>query len=180
MKRTGFITQAMKDLLIPSEDFYNLFPDGLGNCDKGEKSFFYLQTFPHVGDMVVGLNNGVPTLFKAQSITWADDNRVMIAPKVRLGYLITKVYPVCISDEILLRLGFKRDVRFHKFRLRLVGFHNIDIREKSYSEAYYIEGIGNVKYLHELQAVLRIYNIDKGILYNRLWVGTYLREIKIL
>lgn len=174
MKRTGFITQAMKELLIPSEDFYSLFPDGLGNCDKGEKSFFYLQTFPHVGDMVVGLNNEVPTLFRAQSITWAkDDNRVRIASKVGLSYLITKVYPVCISDEILLKLGFKRDVRFRKFRLRLVGFHNIDIREKSYSEAYYIEGIGNVKYLHELQAVLRIYNIDKGLLYNRLWVGTY-------
>lgn len=172
MNRTGFITRAMKELLISSEDFYNLFPDGLGNCDKGKESFFYLQTFPHIGDIVIG-SGLVPVLFKVKSITWAGDNRVRIAPNVRLGYLITKVYPVCISDEILLRLGFKRDVRFHKFRLRLVGFHNIDIREKSYSEAYYIEGIGNVKYLHELQAVLRMYNIDKGILYNRLWVGTY-------
>lgn len=34
MKRTEFITLAMKDLLIPSEGIKNLFPDGLESLKK--------------------------------------------------------------------------------------------------------------------------------------------------
>ena len=46
------------------------------------------------------------------------------------------------------------------------------IQKTNYPElAYYIRGIGNIKYLHELQAVLRIYGIDNGILINILRVG---------
>lgn len=169
MKRTSFITQAMKELLIPSEGTYNLFPDGLARLQKGDKSFFGLQTFPHVGDIVVGLNGNF-TLFKVKSITWANNNEVMIAPKGEVGYPITKLYPICISNEILIRLGFYWDERFNKFRLRLKSFRNIDIEKASYTEDYYIKEIGNLKYLHELQAVLRIYHIDQGILDQKLFV----------
>lgn len=163
MKRTSFITQAMKELLIPSEGTYNLFPDGLAKLQKGEESFFELQTFPHVGDIVAGLEEDF-TLFKVKSITWANNNEVRIAPKGEVGYPITKLYPICISNEILLSLGFKWDEIFNKFRLRLKDFRNIDIEKGSYSRICYIREIGYIQYLHELQSVLRIYNIDNGIL----------------
>lgn len=170
MKRTEFITLAMKDLLVPYEGINNLFPDGLESLKKGKMSFFGLQTFPHIGDIVVG-SYPVPILFKVQSIM-ANNKEVKIAPKNENGYPITELYPVCISNEILLKLGFKWDDRFSKFRLRLKGFHNIDIEKTNYPELeYYIRGIGDIKYLHELQAVLRIYGIDNGILINILRVG---------
>lgn len=179
MKRTSFITLAMKELLIPSEGTYNLFPDGLSRLQKGDKSFFGLQTFPHVGDIVVGLGGDL-TLFKVNQITWAKNNQVRIAPKVEVGYPITKLYPICISNEILISLGFNWDNRFNKFRLRLKSFRNIDIEKASYTEDYYIKEIGNIKYLHELQAVLRIYNIDKGILKNQLLVDRSLPEVDLV
>ena len=173
MKRTSFITQAMKELLIPSEGTYNLFPDGLARLQKGDKSFFDLQTFPHVGDIVAGLDGNF-TLFKVKSITWANNNEVMIAPKGEVGYPITKLYPICISNEMLIRLGFYWDKRFNKFRLRLKDFRNIDIEKTSSSMICYIREIGHILYLHELQAVLRIYNIDNGILRNQLLVDNSL------
>lgn len=170
MRRTEFITLSMKDLLIPSEGINNLFPDSLEGLKKGKRSFFGLQTFPHIGDIVVG-SYPVPILFKVQSII-ANNKEVKIASKNENGYPITELYPVCISNEILLKLGFKWDDRFSKFRLRLKGFHNIDIEKTNYPELeYYIRGIGDIKYLHELQAVLRIYGIDNGILINILRVG---------
>ena len=170
MNRTEFITLAMRDLLVPSEGINNLFPDGLEGLKKGKSSFFGLQTFPHIGDIVVG-SYPVPILFKVQSIM-ANNKEVKIASKNENGYPITELYPVCISNEILLKLGFKWDDRFSKFRLRLKGFRNIDIEKTHYPElAYYIRGIGDIKYLHELQAVLRIYGIDNGILINILRVG---------
>ena len=170
MNRTEFITLAMKDLLVPSEGINNLFPDGLEGLKKGKSSFFGLQTFPHIGDIVVG-SYPVPILFKVQSIM-ANNKEVKIASKNENGYPITELYPVCISNEILLKLGFKWDDRFSKFRLRLKGFRNIDIEKTNYPELeYYIRGIGDIKYLHELQAVLRIYGIDNGILINILRVG---------
>ena len=102
----------------------------------------------------------------------ANNKEVKIASKNENGYPINELYPVCISNEILLKLGFKWDDRFSKFRLRLKGFRNIDIEKTHYPElAYYIRGIGDIKYLHELQAVLRIYGIDNGILINILRVG---------
>lgn len=176
MKRTSFITQSMKELLIPSEGTYNLFPDGLGMLQKGDKSFFGLQTFPHVGDIVVGLG-GDFTLFKVKSITWAKNNQVSIAPKNEVGYTITKLYPICITNDILIRLGFQWDKRFNKFRLRLNDFRNIDMGKTSYSEHYYIKEIGYIKYLHELQAVLRIYHIDQGILDQKLMVDISLPKV---
>lgn len=176
MKRTSFITPAMKEILIPSEGTYNLFPDGLARLQKGDQSFFGLQTFPHIGDIVVGLGGDL-TLFKVKCIDWAKNNQVMIAPKNEIGYPITKLYPICISNEILLTLGFKWDKRFNKFRLRLKGFRNIDIGKTSYSEACYIKEIGYIKYLHELQAVLRIYHIDQGILDQKLWVDRSLPKV---
>lgn len=176
MNRTSFITPAMKELLIPSEGTYNLFPDGLERLRKGKESFFGLQTFPHVGDIVAGLGEGF-TLFKVKSITWANNNEVMIAPKGEVGYPITKLYPICISNDILLSIGFKWDRRFRKFRLRLKDFSNIDIEKGSYSRICYIREIGYIQYLHELQAVLRIYNIDNGILKNQLLVDNSLPEV---
>lgn len=176
MKRTSFITPAMKELLIPSEGTYSLFPDGLARLQKGDKSFFGLQTFPHVGDIVAGLE-GAFTLFKVKSIIWAKNNEVRIAPKGENGYPITKLYPICISNEILIRLGFKFDEKYNKFRLRLKGFRNIDIEKSSSSMIGYIREIGPILYLHELQAVLRIYNIDQGILDNKLWVDNSLPEV---
>ena len=178
MKRTSFITPAMKELLIPSEGTYNLFPDGLERLQKGDESFFGLQTFPHVGDIVAGLEEDF-TLFKVKSITWANNNEVMIAPKGEVGYPITKLYPICISNDILIRLGFYLDKRFNKFRLRLNDFRNIDI-EKYDSEICYIREIGYIQYLHELRAVLRIYNIDNGILKNRLLVDNSLPEVDLV
>ena len=176
MKRTSFITPAMKELLIPSEGTYNLFPDGLARLQKGDQSFFDLQTFPHVGDIVAGLW-GAFTLFKVKCINWANNNEVRIAPKGEVGYHITKLYPICISNEILIRLGFKLDEKYHKFRLRLKDFRNIDIEKSSSSMIGYIREIGPILYLHELQAVLRIYNIDQGILDNKLWVDNSLPEV---
>lgn len=177
MKRTRFITPAMKEILIPSEGTYNLFPDGLAGLQKGDKSFFSLQTFPHVGDIVAGLDGAV-TLFKVKSIIWANNNGVRISPKSNeKDFPITKVYPICISNEILLRLGFKWDERFRKFRLRLKSFPNVDLERFSYSENYYMKEMGNLQYLHELQTVLRIYGIDKGILNNKLDVDENLSEL---
>ena len=176
MNRTSFITPAMKELIIPSEGTYSLFPDGLARLQKGDQSFFGLQTFPHVGDIVVGLG-GDFTLFKVKSITWENNNEVRIAPKNEVGYPITKLYPICISNDILVRLGFYWDKRFNKFRLRLKSFRNIDIEKASYTEDYYIKEIGNLQYLHELQAVLRIYHIDQGILDQKLLVDRSLPKV---
>lgn len=178
MKKTSFITPAMKEILIPSEGTYNLFPDGLAPLQKGDKSFFELQTFPHVGDMVAGLEEGEEggfTLLKVKQTIWTRNNDIRIAQDAGdKGYPLTKLYPICITNEILIRLGFQWDKRFNKFRLRLKDFRNIDIEKTSYSEASYIKEIGYIKYLHELQAVLRIYHIDQGILSNRLWVDNSL------
>ena len=176
MKRVRFITQAMYELLIPSEGINNLFPNWLSGLQKNDISFFGLQAFPHVGDIVVGLDS-VPILCKAKSIIWPNNNRVKMATKDEKDFPITKVYPICISNEILLRLGFKWDERFRKFRLRLKSFPNIDLEKSSGSENYYIKEIGNIQYLHELQAVLRIYHIDKGILDNKLWVAKNVSEL---
>ena len=176
MKRTSFITPAMKELLIPSEGTYNLFQDGLARLQKGDKSFFDLQTFPHVGDIVAGLE-GDFTLFKVKCIDWAKNNEVRIAPKNEVGYPITKLYPICISNEILIRLGFYWDKRFNKFRLRLKDFRNIDIEKSSFSMIGYIREIGPILYLHELQAVLRIYNIDQGIIDQKLLVDRSLHKV---
>ena len=177
MKRTEFIKLAMRDLLNPSEGIKNLFPDTLERLrlKKGKNSFFGLQTFPHIGDIVIG-SDPIPILFKVQSI-WANNKEVKIAPKDENGYPLTKLYPVCISNEILLRLGFKWDEKYHKFRLRLNGFRNIDIEKPESEELFYIKEIGFIKYLHELQAVLRIYHIDKGILDHRLRIGEGLSKI---
>ena len=176
MKRTSFITPAMKELLIPSEGTYNLFPDGLARLQKGDKSFFDLQTFPHVGDIVAGLEGNF-TLFKVKSITWANNNEVKIAPNGEVGYPITKLYPICITNEMLIRLGFYWDEKYNKFRLRLKGFCNIDIEKTSYSMIGYIKEIGPILYLHELQEVLRIYKIDQGILDQKLFVDRRLPEV---
>ena len=176
MKRTSFITPAMKELLIPSHDYHNLFPNGLESCDKGYESFFDLQTFPHIGDMVIGVHS-IRRLFKVKSITWANNNESMIASKCEVHYPSNRIYPICITNEMLIRLGFYWDEKYHKFRLRLKSFRNIDIEKSSYTEDYYIKEIGNIKYLHELQAVLRIYNIDKGILDHRLRIGEGLSRI---
>lgn len=176
MKRTSFITPAMKELLIPSEGTYNLFPDGLEGLQKGDNSFFDLQISPHIGDIVVGLD-GDFTLFKVKSITWANNNEVRIAPKGEVGYPITKLYPICISNEMLIRLGFYWDKRFNKFRLRLKDFRNIDIEKSSYSRICYIREIGPILYLHELQAALRIYNIDQGIIDQKLLVDRSLPKV---
>lgn len=176
MKRIIFITQAMYELLIPSEGINNLFPDGLSGLQKKDTSFFSLQTFPHVGDIVVGLDS-VPILCKVKSIIWPNNNKVIMSTKDEKDFPITKVYPICISNEILLRLGFKWDERFHKFRLRLKSFPNIDLEKASYSENYYMKEIGNLQYLHELQTVLRIYGIDKGILGDKLLVAKNLSEL---
>lgn len=176
MKRVRFITQAMYELLIPSEGINNLFPDGLSGLQKNDISFFSLQTFPHVGDIVVGLDS-VPILCKAKSIIWPNNNRVIMSTKDEKDYPLTKVYPICISDEILLRLGFKWDEKFRKFRLRLKSFPNIDLEKFSSSENYYMKEIGNLQYLHELQTVLRIWGIDKGILDNKLWVAKNVSEL---
>lgn len=179
MKRTSFITPAMNELLIPSHDYHNIFPNGLESCDKGYESFFDLQTFPHIGDMVIGVHS-IRRLFKVKSITFANNNEVMIASKCEVHYPSNRIYPICISNEILLSLGFKWDKRFNKFRLRLNDFHNIDIEKTSYSEACYIREIGYIKYLHELQAVLRIYNIDQGILDQKLLVDRSLPEVDLV
>ena len=176
MKRTSFITPAMKELLIPSEGTYNLFPDGLARLQKGDKSFFALQTFPHVGDIVAGLEGNF-TLFKVKSITWANNNEVKIAPNGEVGYPITKLYPICITNEMLIRLGFYWDEKYNKFRLRLKGFCNIDIEKTSYSMIGYIKEIGPILYLQELQEVLRIYKIDQGILDQKLFVDRRLPEV---
>ena len=64
---------------------------------------------------------------------------------------------------MLIRLGFYWDQRFNKFRLRLKDFRNLDISKTSYSAESYIKEIGYIEYIHELQAILRIYRIDRGI-----------------
>lgn len=176
MKRIIFITPAMYELLIPSEGINNLFPDGLSGLQKKDISFFSLQTFPHVGDIVVGLDS-VPILCKVKSIIWPNNNKVIMSTKDEKDFPITKVYPICISNEILLRLGFKWDERFRKFRLRLKSFPNIDLEKSYYSENYYMKEIGNLQYLHELQTVLRLYGIDKSILSDKLLVAKNLSEL---
>lgn len=165
MKRTQFITSAMKELLIPSEGFCNLFPNGLEGLQKVDKSFFELQTFPHVGDIVAGLDGAFAfTLFKVKQITWSRNNSIRVAQDAGdKGYPLTKLYPICISNEMLIRLGFYWDQRFNKFRLRLKDFRNLDISKTSYSAESYIKEIGYIEYIHELQAILRIYCIDRGI-----------------
>lgn len=173
MKQTQFITPAMKELLIPSEGISNLFPDGLARLQKGDKSFFELQTLPHVGDMVVGLDLDKYNLFKVKQTIWTRNNDIRIAQDAGdSGYPPNRLYPIYISDEILIRLGFYMDERFNKFRLRLNGFRNIDIDKSigcSFDSIGYIKEIGYIEYLHELQAILRVYRIDQGICNGQLY-----------
>lgn len=87
-----------------------------------------------------------------------------------MGYPLTQLYPICISNEMLIRLGFYWDQRFNKFRLRLKDFRKLDISKTSYSVVSYIEEIGYIEYLHELQAILRVYHIDNGIFNGQLYL----------
>lgn len=50
-------------------------------------------------------------------------------------------------------------------------------RTSSYTKVYHIKEIGSIQYLHELQAVLRIYHIDQGILDQKLGVDRSLPKV---
>ena len=170
MKRTVFITDGMVELLIPQVPLKSFTIFRCKTPDVKEINFFTLNTFPHIGDLVMFKEPGSLTLSKVRSIEWASDNSILVSSntsepervKLRL------VAPILITREILEKLGFQYDNRYDKFRLKLRTYPDIVLEEchGGYEDdkLWYVKDMLPIKYVHELQAIFRVHHIDHGLI----------------
>lgn len=175
MRQVATITEAMQELLIPAihpKTFQLWMGDGVINPKAiaiSEPDFRDLQTFPHIGDLVV-MNQKVT---KVKSIAWNSIDEIHISDDKYdpVPVLINKVYPIPITPIILAHLGFQWDKKYKKFRLRLSRYPDLILEESYDKDNYHVTNIGDIRYVHELQAILRALHIDKGLLDNGLHVS---------
>ena len=169
MRQTRFITDGMVELLIPQVPLKEFTLEDCKTPDIKEINFFTLNTFPHIGDLVMFKEPGSLTLNKVKSIEWASDNSIMVSSntsepeKVKLML----VAPILITREILEKLGFQWDSKWGKFRLRLKTYPDIILWHSSYEPDelwWYVDGMRPIRFVHELQAIFRVHNIDKGLM----------------
>lgn len=169
MKRDVFITDGMVELLIPQVPLKEF---TLADCkipDIKEINLFTLNTFPHIGDLVMIKGIDSKTLIKVRSIEWRPNNDIRVSGNVfePENVKINLVAPIAITENVLERLGFKYDSRWGKFRLKLNTCPDIVLEEchGGYDDdkLWYVKDMLPIKYVHELQAIFRVYYIYQAL-----------------
>ena len=169
MRQTRFITDGMVELLIPQVPLKEFTSSDCKTPDVKEINFFTLNTFPHIGDLVMFKEPGSLTINKVKSIEWASDNSILVSSNTsepeRVKLML--VAPILITREILEKLGFQYDNRYDKFRLKLKTCPDIVLEEchGGYEDdkLWYVKDMLPIKYVHELQAIFRVHHIDHGL-----------------
>ena len=171
MRQTQFITECMQELLIPALHFSHWNNEDYKSPDVSKVNFKNLQTFPQIGDMVIIYNPKVtyPKLIKVKSIQWTSDNKILISSNrfYPEEVSIDRVAPLAITPMILAKLGFQYDKKYKKFRLRLLRYPDIVLEQDTLDidEGYwYVKGMKPIRWVHELQAILRVFHIDRALL----------------
>ena len=170
MKRTVFITDGMVELLIPNVPLKEFTSSDCKTPDIKEINFFTLNTFPHIGDLVMFKEPGSLTINKVKSIEWASDNSILVSSNTsepeRVKLML--VAPILITKWILEKLGFQYDNRYDKFRLNLKMCPDIVLEEchggYEGDKLWYVKDMLPIKYVHELQAIFRVNHIDHGLM----------------
>ena len=168
MKRTVFITDGMVELLIPQVPLKSFTIFRCKTTDVKEINFFTLNTFPHIGDLVIIKGIDSKTLIKVRSIEWRSNNDIRVSGNVfePENVKINLVAPIAITDNVLEMLGFKYDSKWGKFRLRLKLYQDIVLFKASYGAEdnwWYVKDMKPIRWVHELQAIFRIHQIDQAI-----------------
>lgn len=177
MRQTQFITEAMQELLIPALHLSHWDKESYKLPNVSKVNFKNLQSFPQIGDMVIIYNPKVlyPKLIKVKSIQWTQDDKILISSN-RFDpeeVSIDRVVPLAITPMALAKLGFKYDKKYKKFRLRLLRYPDVILEQDTLNidEGYwYVKGMKPIRYIHELQAIFRVFHIDRGLLYQWLSV----------
>lgn len=177
MRQTQFITEAMQELLIPALHLSHWDKESYKLPKVSKVNFKNLQSFPQIGDMVIIYNPKVlySKLIKVKSIQWTQDNKILISSD-RFDpeeVSIDRVVPLAITPIALAKLGFKYDKKYKKFRLRLLRYPDVILEQDTLDidEGYwYVKGMKPIRYIHELQAIFRVFHIDRGLLYQWLSV----------
>lgn len=161
----------MQELLIPALHFSHWNNEDYKSPDVSKVNFKNLQTFPQIGDMVIIYNPKVtyPKLIKVKSIQWTSDNKILISSNrfYPEEVSIDRVAPLAITPMILAKLGFQYDKKYKKFRLRLLRYPDIVLEQDTLDidEGYwYVKGMKPIRWVHELQAILRVFHIDRALL----------------
>lgn len=167
MKRNVFITEGMVELLIPQVHLKEFTSSYCKTTDIKEINFFTLNTFPHIGDLVMIKGIDGKTLIKVRSIEWRPNNDIRVSGNVfePENVKINLVAPIAITENVLEKLGFKYDSKWGKFRLRLKSYPDI-VLFKAYGEEenlWYVKDMLPIRWVHELQAIFRVHNIDQAI-----------------
>lgn len=168
MRQTYFITKGMRELLIPQIPLKEFTLPDCKSADIKEINFFTLNTFPHIGDLVMIQKPGIKTLIKVRSIQWKSDNIIRVSGNIfePEDIRINLVAPIIITRNILEILGFEWDSKYGKFRLRLKSYPDIVLWEDTYGVEenwWYVKDMKPIRYVHELQAIFRVHRIDKSI-----------------
>lgn len=169
MRQTQFITEAMQELLIPALHLSHWDKESYKLPNVSKVNFKNLQSFPQIGDMVIIYNPKVlyPKLIKVKSIQWTQDDKILISSN-RFDpeeVSIDRVVPLAITPMALAKLGFKYDKKYKKFRLRLLRYPDVILEQDTLNidEGYwYVKGMKPIRYIHELQAIFRVFHIDRG------------------
>lgn len=169
MRQTRFITDGMVELLIPQVPIKEFTPSDCKTPDIKEINFFTLNTFPHIGDLVMFKEPGSLTLNKVRSIEWASDDSILVSSNTsepeRVKLML--VAPIRITREILEKIGFQWDSKWGKFRLRLKTYPDMILWHSSYEPEelwWYVDGMMPIRFVHELQAIFRVHHIDQGLM----------------
>lgn len=171
IKRTVFITDGMVELLIPQVPIKEFTPSDCKTPDIKEINFFTLNTFPHIGDLVMFKEPGSLTLNKVRSIEWASDDSILVSSNTsepeRVKLML--VAPIRITREILEKIGFQYDIKYNKFRLKLKTCPDVILEEcqggyEDEDKLWYVRDLMPIKYVHELQAIFRVHHIDQGLM----------------
>lgn len=169
MRQTSFITIGMRELLIPQVPLKEFTLEDCKTTDINDINFFTLNTFPHIGDLVMIKGIDSKTLIKVRSIEWRPNNDIRVSGNVfePENVKINLVAPIAITKNVLERLGFKYDSRWDKFRLRLKSYPDIVLFKDSYGveeNLWYVKDmLPPIRWVHELQAIFRVHNIDQAI-----------------
>ena len=177
MRQTQFITEAMQELLIPALHLSHWDKEDYKSPNVSKVNFKNLQTFPQIGDMVIIYNPKVtyPKLIKVKSIQWTIDNKILISSN-RVDpeeVSIDRVAPLAITPMTLAKLGFQYDKKYKKFHLRLLRYPDVVLEQDTLNidEGYwYVKGMKPIRWVHELQAIFRIHNIDHGMSEGKLFL----------
>ena len=173
MRQTYFITKGMRELLIPQIPLKEFTLPDCKIPDIKEINFFTLNTFPHIGDLVMIQKPGIKTLIKVRSLEWKSDNSIRVSGNIfePEDIRINLVAPIIITRRILEILGFKWDSKYGKFRLRLKSYPDIVLWHSDYDgDDWGVDGMKPIRYVHELQSIFRVHQIDHGIEEGKLFI----------